>query len=421
MLDDDGNKQERTVKTLEDYMFAQSETKEGRNYLLRRLFQPLSGQLVRSLIFLDESISKCEQHCVASIDPSDIKVRSQLESLKSRMNSCNYGHLLVSEKSLCEELIHPDVKLEDLSLILNSYVSEDMKEAVKCMFEITAGLVGINCEKMTKLSPQRLIHKHRIITELVYDTFVWTLEAATLTYPYMINKMSVEYHADLLNRLKSAIIVDNFETSDLKTRQIDLAYRKKIAELKRVDIQFKESVEKPALSSLELLLKDCPVFFEDHYVDADNLNYSLSAQGGFEFNQPNIERAAESAKSEVREINEHIPQMELEPLNLDIDIGIDEDAMVNTIPSLSLDRMLSVSNQSIDQELHVVILVHGYQASSYDTAFLKAHLQFILGDNVRLVCSTANDSDSTKSIEVMSRNLISEIRSILSGFRSFSR
>ena len=122
-----------SISTLEEFLWYMAQNKYGRMFLHKNLYQKLSGQLVKSLLFLDESISKCEQHCSASIDPLDFKVKMQLENLKSRMIQCRYTQVLriQSDTFNCEDLQHPYITLEDMSMVLNSYVSEQMKDSIR--------------------------------------------------------------------------------------------------------------------------------------------------------------------------------------------------------------------------------------------------------------------------------------------------
>ena len=276
-------------------------------------------------------------------------------------------------------------------------------------------------EKIGSLTSEQLFKSHRALVEMTFDVFSWTLETITLTYPYMINKMSVEYHSHLLTRLKALIVVDRQSIETAKIGHVDLKYRQKMADLKRVDIHFRESAGVPQLCGEHLLLKDCPVFFEDHYVEPEVVNCSFTLSNGVEFKNRHSERAAEIAENDDREIAQNELPVDVEVFNINYDTEMDEDIQIMTIPSMSIGQNQSISDHSFEQDIHVVILVHGYQASSFDTAFLKAHLHFLLGENVKMICSTSNDIDSTKSIAVMSKNLVGEVRSILTGFRSFSK
>ncbi|CAD8063859.1 unnamed protein product [Paramecium primaurelia] len=64
--------------------------------------------------------------------------------------------------------------------------------------------------------------------------------------------------------------------------------------------------------------------------------------------------------------------------------------------------------------VHYVVLVHGYQGTSYDMRYWKSILTIRFKDKIRLICPTCNDGTSNKPIQEQAKLLADEIENYLS-------
>lgn len=264
------------------------------------------------------------------------------------------------------------------------------------------------------------------MAEMIYDCFTWTMQLVTIVYPFIINSLAIEYHTAIIKAIQASMVVDNFGPEGFKERNHDFKFRQKIADLLRTDMAYKLKTSPPHLRLADLKVEDWPIFFEDHFSSGEEDSGSLV---GSQRPTINLMRAAEKAEQYIA-VAEHSDNEEIvtqqnpqPPQNIEIDFDMEIDERVNStvIPSMNLALMLSTASKVELADIHIVMVVHGYQASSVDTAYLKAHFQFVTGEDVKFICSVANDSDSTLSIDKLGFKLAKEVQANIVSYKSFSR
>ncbi len=82
-------------------------------------------------------------------------------------------------------------------------------------------------------------------------------------------------------------------------------------------------------------------------------------------------------------------------------------------PSIVINPMTISKNDLCEVNIHLLFLVHGYQGSSFDLTFFKDCLMFLAEENLKIICSTVNDSDSSRCIDELGLNLANEIKEIV--------
>lgn len=208
---------------------------------------------------------------------------------------------------------------------------------------------------------------------MIHEVYTIFMDLWLLSYPYMLVYMEMDYEKKLREALGKQIVFEKYFNKPLEVRNFDIKERNKWAKLLRFDVDFRQQRDLYHLRLLDINFGQAPVVFEEHYCE------------------------------------------EFDPLELTDDRG-------QTVSERSLSGWQSRAQSNKDKEdVHLVIFVHGYMASSFDMAFLKCQMQRLVGDHVSMVCSRANDADSSTSIAELGKRLAVEVQDIIEDYGSVKK
>lgn len=208
---------------------------------------------------------------------------------------------------------------------------------------------------------------------MIHEVYTIFLDLWLLSYPFIFVSMEKEYEVKLRDAFSKQIIVEQHINKSLELRNFDIKYRKKIAELLRFDVGLRHKRDMYHLRLMEINFDQAPIIFEEHYCeDFDPLDQTQDYQ--------------------------------------------------QTLSDRSLSGWQSQAQSNKEKEdVHLVIFVHGYMASSYDMAFLKCQMQRLVSDNVCMVCARANDANSSTSIAELGKRLAIEVQEIIEDYGSVKK
>lgn len=208
---------------------------------------------------------------------------------------------------------------------------------------------------------------------MIQETYTIFLDLWMLAYQYMLYAMDINYEAELRTILSKQIIVERNLDQPIEVRSFDIKYRCRIAECLRVDVGFRNKRDPFKLRLKEINFEKAPIIFEEHFGVTTSQN--------------------------------------TEPMQ-----------QCETLSEKSVSDWRSKAQSNADREnIHLVIFVHGYLASSYDMAFLKCQLQRLVGEDVSLVCSRANDADSSTSIMELGKRLAIDVQETIAEYGSVKK
>lgn len=205
---------------------------------------------------------------------------------------------------------------------------------------------------------------------MLHEAYAIFVDLWLLAYPYMLVSMDLSYEAKLKRAFAKQIVVERHTGKRVDLRNFDIKYRCKLAEMLRVDVGFRHKRDDFKLRLSDINFEKAPIIFEEHYCD-------------------------------------------------DHDLLDGTQDLQDTLSARSLAEWYSKSPTNRDREdVHLIILVHGYLASSFDMAFLKCQMQRLLGERVSIVCSQANDTDSSTSIAEMGKKLALDVQDTIAEYGS---
>ena len=276
------------------------------------------------------------------------------------------------------------------------------------------------------------------------------LEISLFAYQLFIPEGTQTYHENVKKMFKLNVFENTYHVESLGSSGEENIgeFHQKIADLQRCDIQFTAKHLNDNIKSENCLLfqgtKDIPIIFIDKYVlkpkcdmndnemifdMIDNLESergSLSMSGknqGRYMSVRELERhTSDSSRQqgpgewnpeEIRN-SPHRESRDMESEFTAMGDWEDPQPRDSDLPKMvRIQPMLLERREHSECPIHLVVLVHGYQGSSYDLAFLKNNLTFLAGDQVSFYCSTINESDSSKCIDDLGLNLSLEVRDII--------
>lgn len=205
---------------------------------------------------------------------------------------------------------------------------------------------------------------------MLHEVFAVFVDLWLLAYPYLLVSMDAAYERRLREAFSKQIVVELHVNKPLEERQFDVKFRRKVADLLRLDVGLRARRDFYHLRLSDVNFQQAPVLFEEHYCeDYDPLELTQDREAAMS------ERSASGWHSRVHSNKER-------------------------------------------EDVHLVVFVHGYMASSFDMAFLKCQLQRLAGDHLSMVCARANDADSSTSIPELAKRLAVEVQEFVEEYGS---
>jgi hypothetical protein len=222
-------------------------------------------------------------------------------------------------------------------------------------------------------TPQKIAHHIFASLAMLHEAYTILLDLWPLAYPYMLVCMEHQYERRLKEAFSKQIILEKYTKKPIEQRNFDIKFRCKIAEMLRTDVSFRHKRDNYNLRLSEINFERAPIIFEEHYCEDP-----AQVEGTEDFQDSFSKRSIADWHSRT------------------------------------------TSNKG-REDVHLVILVHGYMASSFDMAFLKCQLQRLVGDHVSMVCSQANDADSSTSILELGKRLAADVHETVREYGSVKK
>lgn len=208
---------------------------------------------------------------------------------------------------------------------------------------------------------------------MLHEVYAIFVDLWLLSYPYIMVGLDLQYERDLRKAFSKQILVEKHVNMPVEVRCFDVKFRKKMAELLRFDVNFRHKRDLYHLRLADINFDQAPILFEEHYCEEFNpVENTQDNLGGYS------ERSVSGWNSRTQSNKEK-------------------------------------------EDVHLVIFVHGYMASSYDMAFLKCQMQRLVGEHVNMVCARANDADSSTSIVELGKKLAVEVQEFIEDFGSVKK
>ena len=233
-----------------------------------------------------------------------------------------------------------------------------------------------------------------------------------------------EYHEKIKKVLGRRILETKYEVDVLgQSGEENIGeYHKKIAEYKRTDIMYQSCrydnnellVEHTDLFDDEIIvlfqdtykLKTC----EDDCMETQSLLnaiHKLENPSKAVSSSPKMEHTSQD--STVDSIDSRMKKMCKDEFCIDAN----DVQVLKTVAITPL--LLTKATMEFKHDVHLIVLVSGYQGSSYDLAFMKNILAFQSSDieGLYFVSSMVNDDDSSCCIDQLGLNLSLEVKSMI--------
>lgn len=277
----------------------------------------------------------------------------------------------------------------------------------------------------------------QLMDSLIHSLFPNLIEISLFAYQLFIPEGTLTYHENVKKMFQMNVFENRYAVDSLAcSGEANIGeYHQKIAEYHRTDIQFTAKHIFDHIRVENCLLfggsQDIPIFFVDEYVqkqqafeDDCECIYGLldSLETG---SRPEKDRAESCLRITQHSLAPSQPQpvsgssqgsgrppTDLENLFTSLDEWEDPGVGLPEPESAVIDPEL-VEEQEQRRKVRVVVLVHGYQGSSFDLSFLKNNLMFLTDDDTVFHCSHINETDSSKCIDDLGLNLANEVKDFL--------
>lgn len=298
------------------------------------------------------------------------------------------------------------------------------------------------------------------MNRVLHSLFSKVIDVSLYAYQFYIPEGTLTYHENVKKMFQQNILENCYKVENLgMSGESNIGeYHAKMADCQRADIKHKSrfNVESVKLENSCLFSSpDIPILFIDHYkVEPDSPTggergnsfsdiidqvekvidekprrktsiEKLSKESGEKNDYTRESTARRQSDIQVNTIGENVQPSVVGPTEFEnLYTSVDEfEEFENgkhiVIPSsVHISPLMMSKNDICEVNTHLVFLVHGYQGSSFDLSFLKDCLMFLAEDNLKIICSTVNDNDSSRCIDELGLNLATEVKDAVNAMGS---